>query len=157
MIISMKTVVQIKRSYIRDGRAPVPVNEKTSHIMSAVRAKDTKPELLARKILSSAGVRGYRLHSRAVPGRPDIVFPTKKVAVFVHGCFWHGCPYCKPKLPKTHRMFWFRKIRTNKLRDARKLKELKKRGWNSIVLWACRLRSRRVREGFLTRTRGALT
>jgi len=121
--------------YIRDGRAPVPKNEQTSRTMSAIHAKNTKPELLVRKALSSRGIRGYRLHSKKVSGRPDIVFSKQKIAIFVHGCFWHGCSYCKPNLPKTHRAFWRKKICTNKLRDVRKTKELRKQEWRTLIVW----------------------
>ena len=139
------------RHYIRDGRAPIPTNERTSRTMSAIRAKNTKPELLVRKMLLSAGVNRYRLHPKNVPGRPDIAFSKAKLAIFVNGCFWHGCPYCKLKLPKTHRVFWRNKITANKLRDARKNHELKKSGWRSLTIWTCRLRTERGRGRILQR------
>jgi len=123
------------RTYIRDGRAPIPLNEKTSQVMSSIQAKNTKPELIVRKVLSSAGVRGYRLHSKNVPGRPDITFPKKKIAIFVQGCFWHGCRYCKLKLPKTHRDFWQKKFARNRLCDKRNTARLKKLGWRVYQVW----------------------
>jgi len=103
--------------------------------MSAIRAKNTKPELLVRKMLLSAGINRYRLHPKNIPGRPDVAFPKKKLAIFVHGCFWHDCPYCKPKLPKTHMAFWRAKFRRNKERDARKSKDLRKLGWRVLTVW----------------------
>lgn len=137
--------------YIRDGRAPIPKDERISRLMSAIRAKNTVPELLVRRMLLSVGIKGYRLHQKQISGRPDIVFPKKRVAIFIHGCFWHGCSYCKPKLPKTHRVFWRKKILANKLRDVRKIRDLKKSGWQSFTIWACRLRTERGRDRVLKR------
>lgn len=137
--------------YIRDGRAPIPKDERVSRIMSAIRAKDTAPELLVRRMLLSVGIRGYRLHPKQIPGRPDIVFSRKRAAIFIHGCFWHGCSYCKPKLPKTHRVFWKKKILANQLRDVRKIKDLKNSGWQCFIIWACRLRTERGRDWILRR------
>lgn len=124
-----------KREYVRDGRAPVPESELVSWIMSRVRGKDTGPELMLRRALRSLGVGGYRLHWRRAPGRPDLAFPRHRLAVFVHGCFWHGCPRCRLPLPKSHTGFWREKIRRNRERDARKLRELWKEGWKAIVVW----------------------
>lgn len=128
-----------KRTYIRDGRAPIPKKEITSKIMSKIRAKDTKPELLLRKALWNNGLRGYRLHWKKAPGRPDICFPGKKLAIFVHGCYWHRCPYCKLSTPKTHKRFWKSKFKRNKERDKRKLRALKKGGWKVITFWECQI------------------
>ena len=128
-----------KKIYIRDGRAPVPKQELTSRIMSRIRAKNTKPELLLRRALCEAGLRGYRLHWKKAPGRPDICYPSKKIAIFVHGCFWHRCPHCKPTMPKSHQAFWREKFRKNKLRDKRKEQLLKKDGWKAFSFWECRV------------------
>jgi len=140
-----------KKKYLRDGRAPVPEKESVSRVMSAIRGKNTQPELVVRRLLSSAGIRGYRLHPKDVPGRPDVAFISKKIAIFVHGCFWHDCPHCKPKLPKTHQKFWRNKRSANRLRDSMKIRELREKDWHSIVLWECRLGSERARRGFLNR------
>lgn len=78
-----------EKQYIRDGRAPIPEKELTSRIMSAIKAKNTKPEIMLRKALWFEGYSGYRLHWKKVAGRPDICYPRKKVAIFVNGCFWH--------------------------------------------------------------------
>jgi len=86
--------------YIRDKRSPRPRSEAVSRVMSANRAKDTRPEVALRKALRRAGGRGYRLHYKRVPGRPDIAFVSKRVAVFVNGCYWHRCPKCDLPLPK---------------------------------------------------------
>jgi DNA mismatch endonuclease, patch repair protein len=119
---------------------PPPSSEAVRHSMQANRAKDTKPELILRKTLWSCGLRGYRLHSKNVPGRPDISFGKQKVAIFVHGCFWHRCPACKLPLPKSNRDFWIKKFRRNQSRDRRKAKALVSRGWRVFVIWECKLK-----------------
>lgn len=129
----------MEREYLRDGRAPIPKSETTSRIMSAIRAKNTKPEMQLRKALWEAGIRGYRLHWKKVPGRPDISFPGKKVAVFVNGCFWHRCPHCELGLPKSHSKFWKEKFEKNVARDDRKIKELKIAGWRTLTIWESEL------------------
>lgn len=128
-----------KRTYIRDGRAPIPKRELTSLIMSRIRGKNTKPELLLRKALCKAGLRGYRLHWKKAPGRPDICYPSKKIAIFVHGCFWHRCPHCKPAMPKSHQAFWREKFQKNRLRDREKARLLKRSGWKIFSFWECRV------------------
>ena len=130
-----------KNKYIRDGRAPEPVKESTSRVMSANKAKNTKPELLLRKTLWSMGVRGYRLHPKVVPGRPDITFNQRRIAIFVNGCFWHQCPYCKPSNPKTHISFWNQKFKKNVERDIQKMYLLHKSKWKVIVVWECQLKN----------------
>lgn len=126
-------------TYQRDGRAPVPREERTSALMSRIRAKNTGPELQLRAALSAAGVRGYRLNYAKAPGRPDIAFVGKQVAVFVHGCFWHGCPHCRPPRPKSNSGFWNAKLDRNMQRDRRKAYQLRKAGWSVLTVWACRL------------------
>jgi DNA mismatch endonuclease (patch repair protein) len=107
--------------------------------MSRIRGKDTKPELLLRRGLHALGLR-YRLHCKDLPGRPDIVFPRYRVAVLVHGCFWHGhdCPLFK--LPATRREFWQAKIEGNRARDGRDLAALAAAGWSVLVVWECALK-----------------
>ena len=122
-------------SYIRDGRAPIPESETTSRIMSAIRGIETKPELALRKALRDVGIRGYRLHWKKVPGRPDIAYPRRKVAVFVHGCFWHRCPYCNLPLPKSHTDWWEMKLERNRKRDLEKVRALEDEGWKVLVFW----------------------
>lgn len=102
--------------------------------MSRNRAKDTGPEVALRRALWAAGVRGYRLHARGVPGRPDLVFPRARVAVFVHGCFWHGCPR-HSHAPKSNAPFWAEKFARNRERDARKVRELHAAGWRVATIW----------------------
>lgn len=126
--------------YIRDGRAPLPVKESTSRVMSANKARDTQPEVFFRKALWKRGVRGYRINWKKAPGRPDIAFPSRKIAIFVNGCFWHRCPYCRPNLPKTHSSFWLQKFRKNVERDKAKRLQLKRAGWRVVTAWECQLK-----------------
>jgi DNA mismatch endonuclease, patch repair protein len=128
------------REYVRDGRAPIPKNINTSRVMSANKAKDTKPELEFRRALRKAGLAGYRLHWKIVPGNPDIVFLDKKTAIFINGCFWHRCPYCKSSLPKSNRNFWRKKFEANIKRDKKKKYLLKKKGWTVFIFWECQIK-----------------
>lgn len=129
------------KNYIRDGRSPIPDNETTSRVMSANKAKDTKPEIILRKALWKENIRGYRLHPKKIPGKPDIAFISKKIAVFVNGCFWHQCPYCKLALPKSNQEFWRKKFETNKKRDKSKINKLKNEKWICITIWECEIRN----------------
>jgi len=102
--------------------------------------KDTKPELIVRKALHAAGFR-FRLHDRRLPGRPDLLLPKYRAAVFVHGCFWHkhpGCYYAATS--KTRSEFWEEKLKGNVERDARNLGALRRAGWRTAVVWECVLR-----------------
>ena len=125
--------------YLRDGRAPIPESEATSRVMSANRGKNTGPELTLKKALREAGLSGYRLHWKKAPGRPDIAYPGRKVAVFIHGCFWHRCPHCDLLPPKSNTDFWSKKFRRNKKRDAEKVRALEAKGWNVLVIWECEI------------------
>lgn len=108
--------------------------------MSRIRAKDTQPELIVRMCLRAAGMQGYRLHYRKVPGRPDIAYVGRKVAVFVHGCFWHNCPHCLPRKPKRNQWYWLPKLERNRERDAEKARALRRMGWRVVTLWECRIK-----------------
>ncbi|OUO34655.1 very short patch repair endonuclease [Olsenella sp. An290] len=112
--------------------------------MQANRSKDTKPELRVRAALRAAGLTGYRLHWRKAPGRPDVCFPGRRVAIFVHGCFWHRCPHCSPSRPKTHSEFWQAKFARNRARDARDSALLVEAGWTVVVIWECALKRGRA-------------
>lgn len=127
--------------YQRDGRAPLPDSENTSKVMSANRGKDTGPEILLRKALWANGVRGYRVHPKGLPGKPDIVFTKHRLAILVNGCFWHRCPYCKPSTPKSHTSFWNEKFERNIERDSKVISGLHEKGWRTIVVWECTIRS----------------
>ena len=109
-------------------------------MMAGIKGKDTKPELVLRRALHARGFR-YRLHSKTVPGRPDLVFPKHHAIVFVHGCFWHrheGCRYTTT--PSTRPEFWQAKFDSNVIRDAAIRDELLERGWRVATVWECSLR-----------------
>jgi len=106
--------------------------------MQSVRTANTGPEISLRRALHARGFR-YRLHASRLPGRPDIVFPGRKIAVFVHGCFWHGHGCRWGKLPKSKVDYWGPKIESNRSRDARNIRELRKLGWRAVVVWQCEL------------------
>lgn len=129
-----------KKEYSRDGRAPIPKNESTSRVMSANKAKNTKPEIALRQGLWNLGLRGYRLHPKGVPGRPDIVYSKKKLAIFVNGCFWHRCPSCNNPLPKSNTDFWKSKFEKNVERDQRKRLLLENEGWHVLTVWECEIK-----------------
>ena len=105
--------------------------ERRSRLMGRVKTRDTAPELALRKALWTAGLR-YRLR-RTLPGSPDIVFVSAKIAVFVDGCFWHGCPHWTK--PGTNQQFWVKKIKTNQERDARNVRDLGEMGWHALRVW----------------------
>jgi DNA mismatch endonuclease (patch repair protein) len=112
-----------------------------SRLMAAIKAKDTKPEMLIRRALHARGLR-YRLHDPALPGKPDLVFPRYRAVIFINGCFWHGhdCHYFK--LPSTRTEFWTEKINNTRLRDFRQVQLLKSQGWRVMVIWECAIRDR---------------
>lgn len=121
--------------------------------MQGNRGKDTKPELLLRKALWSAGLRGYRKNVARLPEKPDIVFGRQRLAVFVHGCYWHQCPHCKRNLtPSTNSAFWAAKFSTNRERDERQKAALEAAGWRVLVVWECEVK----RGDALERVRQAL-
>jgi DNA mismatch endonuclease (patch repair protein) len=107
--------------------------------MSRIRGKDTLPELALRSLIHRMGFR-FRLHKKDLPGTPDLVFPSKKKVIFLHGCFWHG-HFCKrKKMPKTRITYWDDKIDTNRLRDRRSVRKLRQNGWGTLVVWECDLK-----------------
>lgn len=114
--------------------------------MQGNKRADTKPELLVRQRLRAAGLTGYRLQWKKAPGRPDIAFPGRKIAIFVNGCFWHRCPKCKPSIPKRNTEFWEAKFRRNVERDARATAELQQAGWTPITIWECELKRDTIDE-----------
>tara|TARA_Y100000766_G_C18863255_1_gene584351 strand:+ start:348 stop:776 length:429 start_codon:yes stop_codon:yes gene_type:complete len=113
------------------------ISEQRSRNMSAIKSKNTKPEIRVRKILHSMGYR-FRLHSKNLPGSPDIVLPKYKTVIFVHGCFWHRHENCKySKNPKTRKEFWNQKFRVNIKRDLEIHEKIKNIEWRSVVIWEC--------------------
>lgn len=110
--------------------------------MSQIRSRDTSPEIALRKALHALGLR-FRIHNRKLPGKPDLVLPRYRAAIFVHGCFWHRHHACKvATIPKSNTGFWVQKFEQNVTRDARVTVELEKLGWRVFVAWECELGSR---------------
>lgn len=118
--------------------------------MSRVREKNTSPELKVRSLVHRLGYR-FRLHRKDLPGKPDLVFPSRKKIIFVHGCFWHGHDCARGKRePKSNTEYWVEKIRRNTERDARHWSELKSLGWDALVVWECELKDAEALSSRLT-------
>ncbi|TFW14162.1 DNA mismatch endonuclease Vsr [Brevundimonas intermedia] len=114
--------------------------EKRSAVMRRVKGKDTSPELAVRRILRAAGI-GYRLGGVGLPGRPDVVMKGRRVALFVHGCFWHGHDCARgARQPKTNADYWIAKIARNRARDAAAVQALEVSGWRVVTVWECDMR-----------------
>lgn len=110
-----------------------------SERMSRIRSKDSKPEVGLRRALHRHGLR-FRLHRKDLPGKPDIVLPKYRTAIFVHGCFWHGHEGCKvANTPKSNTEFWTKKFKANKERDRLSIENLKSLDWNVITVWECEI------------------
>ena len=114
--------------------------EQRSHTMRAVKSKDTKPEMIVRRLLHRLGYR-FRLHRKDLPGKPDIVLPRHRKVILVHGCFWHGHPGCRQATrPASNVAYWRDKIDGNIARDLRHQRELAILGWQTLILWECATR-----------------
>jgi DNA mismatch endonuclease, patch repair protein len=112
-------------------------SETRSRVMRSVKSEDTKPEMKVRRLLHRAGYR-YRLHDKSLPGKPDLVFPSRRAVIFIHGCFWHQHPGCKnAERPASNLDYWNQKLDRNIERDALRLSALKSAGWHCLVLWEC--------------------
>jgi DNA mismatch endonuclease, patch repair protein len=114
--------------------------EQRSQCMAAIRGRDTTPERRLRSELHAMGYR-YKLHSATLPGKPDIIFPSRKAVIFVHGCFWHRHD-CKAgrSVPATRTEFWLRKLTKNTNRDRENIRDLRRRGWRVLVIWECQIK-----------------
>jgi len=123
-----------------------------SERMSRIHGADTKPEMEVRRMVHAMGYK-YRLRSKDVPGKPDIVFRSRKKVIFVHGCFWHQHGCRQYRMPKSRLDFWLPKLESNAARDKKVLRELKARGWKVLTIWECQLKRkdqvRRKISGFL--------
>ncbi|MDF1607802.1 very short patch repair endonuclease [Hoeflea sp. YIM 152468] len=119
----------------------IVTREVRSRMMSGIRGKNTKPEMVVRKALHAAGFR-YRLHDKRLPGNPDLVFPKYRAVVFVHGCFWHGHDCHLFRLPSTRSDFWCRKIAGNVERDRKAVQALENTGWRTGIIWECAVKGR---------------
>jgi DNA mismatch endonuclease (patch repair protein) len=97
----------------------------------------TVAEARLERAMQARGLNDYVTNASDLPGSPDFVFPTQKLAVFVHGCFWHRCPYCRPHFPESNVEYWSAKFQRNRYRDARNRSDLRSMGWQPIVVWEC--------------------
>lgn len=114
--------------------------------MSRIRSTDSKPEIIVRKYLFAKGLR-FRKNVKTLPGKPDIVLPKYKTAVFINGCFWHGHKNCKYfVLPKSNTEYWQKKIEKNIIHDKLTYHELFETGWNVIVIWECELKKEKIKN-----------
>lgn len=114
-----------------------------SKIMAKVHSKNTSPEIKVRKLLFRLGYR-FRIHVSTLPGKPDIVLKKFNTVIFVNGCFWHGCPYCKRAQirPSTNKDYWNKKLNKNIERDKKNIEILRKLGWKVLVIWECEVKSK---------------
>ena len=121
--------------------------QKRSEIMAKVRSANTTPEIRVRKLLHSMGYR-FRLHRRDLPGNPDIVLPKYKTVIFVHGCFWHGCPTCRHARirPVANAEYWNKKLDCTMERDKNNVAALEQLGWQVMVIWECESKNNNLSE-----------
>jgi DNA mismatch endonuclease (patch repair protein) len=113
--------------------------DERSERMRRIQSRDTSPEFVVRAQLHRMGLR-FSLRTHSLPGRPDLILPKWRVAVFIHGCFWHGHHHCGiAHIPRTHTNYWANKIRANRLRDARKRRQLLDLGWRVLQVWECHI------------------
>jgi DNA mismatch endonuclease Vsr len=144
LILGAVKNIEIKNSGQYNPNMDTRTPEKRHEIMSAVRSKNTTSELIVRRFLWANGIR-YRLHVKKLPGRPDIVIPKLKLAIFVNGCLWHGHDDCpRARLPQTRREYWREKVEVNRRRDTRDQINLKDIGWNYLTIWHCQLRTQKA-------------
>jgi DNA mismatch endonuclease (patch repair protein) len=114
--------------------------DRRSENMRRIRGKDTAPELAVRKLCRELGFGGYRIHRKDLPGKPDLAWISRKLAVFVHGCFWHGHDCVEGiRKPKSNRDYWIPKIERNRERDIENIAALKAEGWKVLVIWECEI------------------
>lgn len=142
---------------------PAPPPAASAAVRSSMignRSANTRPEVAMRYALTRRGIGHFVLHP-SLPGKPDIVFTDEKVAVFVHGCYWHRCPYCSPHFPNRNQDYWTAKFARNRARDKRNAAELKRMGWRVVVVWECKVRkdpgrqARRVKAWLLKQASSA--
>jgi DNA mismatch endonuclease, patch repair protein len=113
--------------------------DRRSANMARIRSKDMEPEMVVRRLAHSLGYR-FRLHHTGLPGKPDLVFPSRKVVIFVHGCFWHqhnNADCLDARLPQSNQNYWLPKLARNVARDAQNVTKLEQNGWRSLVIWEC--------------------
>ena len=124
--------------------------KKRSEVMSKIRSKNTKPEMILRKALFQKGYR-YRINYKKLPGKPDIVFPKYKTVIFIHGCFWHGHDIgcIDSHIPKTNTSFWIEKIAKNKERDETNTMQILSMGWKVLTIWDCEIQQKNKIESLI--------
>ena len=127
--------------------SPAASTASTRASMKGNRSKGTTAEIKLGAILDSRGLTGYSANDPEMPGSPDFAFWDERVAVFVNGCYWHRCPYCKPNFPKSNREYWSAKFQRNRLRDAQNRSDLRSMGWKPVVVWECMLSKNPKRVG----------
>jgi DNA mismatch endonuclease (patch repair protein) len=128
--------------------------EHRSKIMSMIKSKNTKPEMLVRSVCHELGLR-YRLHRKDLPGKPDLVFPKHRLCMFVHGCFWHRHPDCRfAYTPKSRLDFWLPKLAKNAERDLNAQHALLAEGWNVVIIWECHTKNREFLRNEIQKTFG---
>jgi DNA mismatch endonuclease (patch repair protein) len=139
---SQKSAISQRFIYLR-SMSDVHDKQTRSYNMSQIKGKDTKPEIQVRKFLFANGYR-YKLHDKKLSGKPDIVLPKLRTAIFVHGCFWHGHENCRYfVVPKTRTKFWLNKIQGNKQRDLENFSQLKNEGWKVFTIFECELKAQK--------------
>lgn len=141
-IIEMKVVCRLNRL---KGIVFLMTSPKRSRMMAAVRSTNTKPELMIRRALHAKGFR-FRLHVKDLAGRPDIVLPKYRAAIFINGCFWHGHDCGRTRLPSSNREYWRAKIEGNMRRDAEALTRLAIAGWRTLTVWECAITGKKAFE-----------
>lgn len=131
---------------------PLSKDERSAR-MRLVKSKDTKPEVIVRQLCRELGYRGYRLHRKDLPGQPDIAFVGQQIAIFVHGCFWHGhdC-HGHVRKPKSNQDYWLPKIQKNIERDANQVAQLLTLGWKVIIIWECETKRPEILKARLAST-----
>ena len=116
-----------------------------SEIMSRIRGKNTQPEKAVRRFLRASGLH-FHTHRRDLPGKPDFVFPGRRLCLFVHGCFWHGCPRCidGTRKVRSNKDYWSDKVRGNKARDMRNARQLRRADWHVMTIWECQISEKQL-------------
>ena len=150
MCTRVHTSRRVRRAAIASGYMDTLSTEARSRLMSRIKGRDTKPELLVRSTAHRLGLR-FRLHDKRLAGKPDLVLPKHRTVIFVHGCFWHGhdCPR-GARTPKANREYWTAKVARNAARDARTAAELTAAGWRVETIWECELKDEAALERRLT-------